>query len=270
MRNRTVPRLGGRAGDTASLRDSSRIRPACPAPRGYRFDRGLASAILALATLSSLSASPRFSPNGADRASQPDSQDAAAPSDTFPRITYTRTLPGSVPEYLAVVVNADGTGSYEGRLLNEPDQKRPLKLSAATTRQLFDLAGALDNFRVPLESHKKVADLGLKTFTYERGAEKHEVEFNYTTKQTARDLTDLFERIAGVEEHLDTLQYALKYDPLSLPQELLHIQIDLERKALADPQLMVPELKEIANNPRLLHLAQVRAQDILRAVSAGQ
>jgi hypothetical protein len=183
------------------------------------------------------------------------------------RITYTRTLAGSIPEYLAVAVNADGSGSYEGRATGGAVQSRALRLSAATTSQLFALAGELDEFRVPLESHKKVANLGLKTFTYERGAEKHEVEFNYTTRQTARDLTDLFERIASVEEHLDTLQWALKYDPLSLPEELLRIQIDLEHKALADPELMVPELQQIVSNPRLLHLAQVRAQDILRTVN---
>jgi hypothetical protein len=186
------------------------------------------------------------------------------------RITYTRTLPGSIPEYLAVMVNSDGSGAYEGRPLKDAGTARPLKLSAATTQQIFGLASALDDFRLELESHKRVANLGLKTLTYEQGAEKHEVQFNYTTRQTARDLTDLFERIAVVEGHLDTLQYALKYDPLSLPEELRHIQIELAHNALADPELMVPQLEEIAGNPRLLHLAQSRAQDILRTVNGGR
>lgn len=202
-------------------------------------------------------------------AAQPPAQDPSNAISTA-RITYTRTLAGSVPEYLAVTINSDGSGSYVGRPLKEAQQPRPLRLSESTTERIFALATALDDFRVPLESHKKVADLGHKTFSYERGSEKHEVEFNYTTKATARDLTDLFERIAGVEEHLDALQYQLKYDPLSLPQELLRIQIDLEHKALADPELMVPQLEEIANNPRLLHIAQVRAQDILKAVNHEQ
>jgi hypothetical protein len=274
MRNRTVPGLASRAGDTASLRGSSKKALKRPASAGERAIWALALAALALGSAIVLSpwASARTADGGMAAQSAPShaSPDPAPPPDASARIIYTRTLPGSIPEYLAVVVNADGSGSYEGRPLKDTDQTRPLKLSAATTHRLFGLAAELDNFRVPLESHKKVADLGLKTFTYEQQGEKHEVEFNYTTRQTARDLTDLFERIAGVEEHLDTLQYALKYDPLSLPQELLHIQIDLEHKALADPELMVPELQQIANNPRLLHLAQVRAQDILRTVSGGQ
>jgi hypothetical protein len=47
---------------------------------------------------------------------------------------------------------------------------------------------------------------------------------------------------------------------------LLQIQIDLDKKALAEPELMIPALEEIARNPRFLHLAQVRAQNILERV----
>jgi hypothetical protein len=81
---------------------------------------------------------------------------------------------------------------------------------------------------------------------------------------------DLFEGIANVEEQVDLLEYAIKYDPLSLPQELLAIQIALNHNELVDPQLMVPSLQEISSNPRFLHVAQVRAQDILSRVSQGQ
>lgn len=257
----------GREGDTTWLAESRRkLRPA----GGAGGKVGLIAAALALPWLAAvyLQATP---PPAAGRvavqtAAQPSSPDPSNPTSTA-RVIYTRTLAGSIPEYLAVTVNSDGSGTYEGRQLKEAQQPRPLRLSEETTQQIFSLAATLDDFRVPLESHKKVADLGLKTFTYERGSEKNEVEFNYTTRSAARDLTDLFERIAGVEEHMDALQYQLKYDPLSLPRELLQIQIDLEHKALADPELMVPELQEIANNPRLLHIAQVRAQDILKALN---
>ncbi len=265
MPNRIVSERAGRTGDTATLSDTS-IEFRASASRSSRC-RVLTWAVLALfcATPSLLGADSQ-SELAMGTAARQSSPDPSVPA----QITYTRTLQGSVPEYLAVVVNSDGSGTYVGRSLKETAQPRPLRLSEATTGQIFALAGALEDFRIPLESHKRVADLGLKTFTYEHGAERHQVEFNYTTRQTARDLTDLFERIAGVEEHLDTLQYALKYDPLSLPQELLHIQIDLQHNALADPELMVPELKEIANNPRLLHVAQVRAEDILRTVDHGR
>ena len=74
------------------------------------------------------------------------------------------------------------------------------------------------------------------------------------------------EKVGSVEEHIKTLEYASKYDPLSLPAELLQIQIDLANQALSNPELLAPALEGIVRNPRFLHLAQVRAQDILQRI----
>lgn len=183
------------------------------------------------------------------------------------RLAYTRVLEGSSPEFISIVVDADGAGTYEGRRLADPPSPRPLKLSPSTTRRFFGLAAELNYFQsIDLESHKKVANLGQKTFTYQKGGQKSSAVFNYTLRREAQELTDLFEKIASVEGHIEALEFAIKYDHLSLPRELLRIQIDLENKALANPELMVPALEQIASNPRFLHLAKVRAQDILERV----
>jgi hypothetical protein len=189
------------------------------------------------------------------------------PGGSSVTLTYTKVLKDSVPEYLAITVHPDGTGTYEGRKLDEAPSVRPLKLSPSTTQKLFALASDLGNFAsVDLESHKRVANLGLKTFTFEAEGQKNRCEFNYTLNRQAQELTDLFEGIATVERHLVSLEYGMKYDHLSLPKELLQIQIDLENRAMADPQLLVDTLEQIAHNPRYLHVAQVRAQDILQRV----
>jgi hypothetical protein len=182
-------------------------------------------------------------------------------------LTYTKVLKDSAPEYLAITVHPDGKGTYEGRKLDEAPSTRPLRLSPSTTQKLFALASELGNFAsVDLESHKRVANLGLKTFIFEAEGRKNRCEFNYTLNRRAQELTDLFEGIATVERHLVSLEYGMKYDHLSLPKELLQIQIDLDNKAMADPQLLVEVLEQIVHNPRYLHLAQTRAQDILQRV----
>jgi len=189
------------------------------------------------------------------------------PTGSSPTLTYTKVLKDSVPEYLAITVHRDGTGTYDGRKLDEAPSPRPLKLSPSTTQKLFGLASALGNFAsLDLESHKQVANLGLKTFIFEAGGQKNRCEFNYTLNRRAQELTDLFEGIATVERHLVSLEYDMKYDHLSLPKELLQIQIDLDNKAMADPQLLIEALEQIVRNPRYLHIAQVRAQDILQRV----
>lgn len=183
------------------------------------------------------------------------------------KLTYTKTLKGSVPEFLQVTVDSNGEGAYEGRKVDEPSNPHPLKLSSATSRRLFDLAAELNNFQsMDLESHKRVANLGLKTLTYQQDAQMNRVEFNYTQNRIAQELVALFEGIVGVEEHIANLEYDIKYDHLSLPKELRLIQIDLANKALVDPELMVPTLEAIANNSRFLHLAQTEAQDILQRI----
>jgi hypothetical protein len=190
---------------------------------------------------------------------------AAAGMQDPAKLTFTKKLKGSIPEFTQITVDLNGEGTYEGRKLDEPSNPRPLKLSPATSHRLFDLAAQLDNFQsVDLESHKRVADLGLKTLTYQQGSQVNRAEFNYTQNRTAQGLVGLFEGIASTEEHVTNLEYDIKYDHLGLPGELRLIQIDLENNALVEPELMVPTLETIAKNSHFLHIAQAAAQDILQ------
>lgn len=181
------------------------------------------------------------------------------------RLTYTKLLKGSTPEYLAITVSANGEATFEGRKADEPSAPHAFRLSESTTRRAFRLAETLGYFQsVDLESHRKVANLGLKTFVYEAGGKRSEAQFNYTLLRAAQELADLFERIGSVEQYILTLEHAIKYDHLSLPTTLRQIQIDLGKRSLADPELMAPTLEKIVSNPRFLHLAQSRAQEILQ------
>jgi len=189
------------------------------------------------------------------------------------KLTYSRTLKGSTPEYIAISVDARGSGTYEGRKLDESQAQgpRPFQLSSGTTERMFALAGQLRDFQgIQLESHKKVANLGEKTFTYQQGGALNRVAFNYTENRTARDLVDVFEAIGMVEQHVAALEFEMKYDPLNLSQELLQIQAELKDKTLTDPQMLVPTLEKIAHGSRFLHLAQSRAQEIIDQVQPGQ
>lgn len=188
--------------------------------------------------------------------------ESAAPGT--PRITFTKVLKGSFPEYLSVTVDRRGAAVYEGRKLDEPASPRSLQLGDATTQRIFGLAATLDNFSSgDLESYKKVANLGRKTLAYDDGKQKHQLEFNYTQRREAQDLIDIFERISTVAQYIATLEHSIQFDHLSLPAQLRQIQTDLDRHALAEPELMTPTLEKIVRNPRFLHLAQSRAQNIL-------
>lgn len=195
----------------------------------------------------------------------------AQASPSGPRVTFTKTLKGSTPEYKSLTIAADGEGSYDSRALADAPAPRPIRISSATTEKIFSLAQALNNFQsIDLDSHRKVANMGLKTFTYQNGAETHSAEFNYTENRTAQQLAELFEDISSVEEGIKELEYDMKYDHLSLPQTLRQIQEGMNDRAFVEATLMIPTLEKISSDSRFLHLAQVRAQEIVQRIEQGK
>src|ERR1700732_4360678 len=103
-----------------------------------------------------------------------------------PRLFYSKFFKGSVPEYVSITVERNGDVVYQEAKTDDNPLK--LHLSDAETQELFALADKLDHFQRPLESGLKVANMGTKTFRFEDGAEKHELEFNYSTDPMAQTL----------------------------------------------------------------------------------
>lgn len=192
---------------------------------------------------------------------------SAQQTNALPSLTYIKVMKGSVPEYTSVTVNSDGVGAYQGRALNEAPKPRPLKLSASTTQELFRLAASLEDFHaIKLESRLRVANLGRKTFIYRHDGRESKVEFNYTRNKCGQKLLNLFEGIADVEQHITALEYSSRYDLLGLPSALTRVEIDLNNNAMVDPQLMVPILEKIVHGNQYMHIAQLRAESILRRI----
>jgi ribosomal protein S6 len=168
---------------------------------------------------------------------------------------------------MALSIDANGNGTYDSHKLGEAPSPHSLQISAATTAQIFSLAHSLNYFRsLDLDSHHKVANMGLKSLTYQDGNETNKVEYNYTEKRAAQELTEIFERIANVEEQIGRLEYAIKYDHLSLPQELNQVQEALDDHNYTEPSLMIPTLEKISTNPHMMHLAQARAQEVVERI----
>jgi hypothetical protein len=188
-----------------------------------------------------------------------------------PQLTFTKILKGSSPEYMALSIDSNGKGTYDSHKLEDSPTPRPLQISTGTTAQIFSLALSLNYFRsVDLDSHHRVANLGLKTLTYEAGEEINKVQYNYTENRAAQQLTDMLEKIGNVEEQIIQLEYDMKYDHLNLPQTLRQIQEDLEDHYFVEATLMIPTLEKISTNPRFMHLAQSRALEIMQRIQENK
>ncbi len=181
-----------------------------------------------------------------------------------PRLFYSKYFQGSTPEYVAITVERDGQAIYQEA--REDDNPIKIQLDRAYCDQMFDLAEKLGRFQRPVESGLKIANLGLKTFRFEDGEERHEIQFNYSQDPNAQALLDLFERITETEQHFANLDRTAHFEKLGVNDVLLQLQVTWEHSRLVDPQQFLPLLDRIAKNESYLHISRERAAAIAEAI----
>jgi hypothetical protein len=181
-----------------------------------------------------------------------------------PRLFYSKYFKGSVPEYVAISIERTGQTTYQ----ETKDDDNPIKiqLASADAQQIFSLSDKLDRFQRPIESGLKVANMGLKTLRFEDGAERHELQFNYSQDGDAQALLEWFERITETEQHFVNLDRTVHYDKLGVNDVLLQLQITWDHKRLVAPEQFLPLLDRIAKNESFLHLARERASGLAEAI----
>jgi hypothetical protein len=178
-------------------------------------------------------------------------------AETVPRITFSKSFPGSTPAYVAIEVNKDGSAVYK----ESPKDENPIKfkISQENTDAIFALCDKLDHFNKPLESGLKVAFMGEKTLRYENGTETHEAKFNYSQDEDARAISDWFERISDTQTHYFDLERTIRFDKLGVNKSLLQFEAAMERKRIIGPERFLPLLDRVAKNESYLHMARERA-----------
>lgn len=191
----------------------------------------------------------------------------AGEASSSARLTYTKSFKDRVPEYVQVVVRETGEATYEGRALDESAEPEAFRVSPEVTARLFALAAELNYFRgLELESRHEVAYLGEKTFAYEEDGQATRVSYNYTENAKAIELEQWFERIARGRSLLHELEFRLQFDQLGILATLREFERDFNAGRLVDYPQFAPVLERIANDPRLLRLAQIRAAELLRRI----
>jgi hypothetical protein len=185
-----------------------------------------------------------------------------------PVLFFSKSFPGSTPEYVAITLAPDGAAEYK----EAPDDEHPLKLqlTAAEAGEMFALAEKLDHFKHPLESPLKVAKMGMKTFRFENEGGKTEVSFNFSEDLDARALADSFERISETGQSYWTLERAVKYDKLGVNTALLQFNISLDRKRLVSTQVFLPLLDRVAKNDSYLNMARSRAANLADSIRTAK
>lgn len=186
-------------------------------------------------------------------------------------ITYKKVFKTSFPEFVEIKIDESGTGSSDIRQLDEEATPQPFSVSPALAQRIFQLAGQLHNFQgVDLEVHRRLANLGEKTFTFTRGAESHTTTFNYTLDESAAQLVNLFEGLAKQNGDLSDLQRTMRYDHLGVNDVLLQIENDYNTKQLPEPELLLPTLDQVAGDEKFVDIARTRARTLASKIRNGK
>jgi len=184
------------------------------------------------------------------------------------KLTFRRVFKSSTPEFIEISVREDSDdASYEIRQLDDDPGAAKFQVSAALRGKMFALAQQLNRFQgQDLDVHRKIANLGEKTFRWEQGSESHEVKFNYTLNATAGQLLQIFEGLARQQELLVLLERRMKYDRLGINDALLQFESELNRKLLPEPERALPTLDQIAGDARFVEIGRQRARNLAERI----
>ena len=189
-----------------------------------------------------------------------------AGAEEAPRISFSKSFPGSQPAFFLIAVERTGAASYNES--EDPDNAEKLQLEPGATSEIFQMADRLDHFNKPLESGLKVANMGAKTLRWENGGESWETKFNYSTNEDAKLLADRFEAIAVCAQTLLELRRAIRHDRLGVNAVVLKIQGLWNDKRLLATADFLPLLDRVAGDEVYIHMARERAAQIADAIRA--
>jgi hypothetical protein len=182
--------------------------------------------------------------------------------------TYRRIFKSSTPEFIEIRINDDSdAATYEIRQLDEDPGATPFEVSHALRVKIFELIAQLHYFKgLELDIHRKIANLGEKTFRWERGADHDEVTFNYTVNPAAAELLQICEGLARQQELVELLQRRIKYDRLGVNDALLQLETDISKGVLPEPQRLLPLLDQISGDYRFVEIARQRSRALAEKI----
>lgn len=235
-----------------------------PRPAGAR--AALRSKSIALALALSVSMACLFAAPSRARA-QGSPGDDPAPKDAA--FSYKFENPRFVIPLMEVDLDAEGRGQVRFKR-GESDEVIDfnLKLMPSTLARIRQLLESAQFFTSAEEyqSKKDFSYLGWMTITARAGERQRTVRFNHTLSLEMKELAELFRAIATQGMHLFNIESSQQYQPLDLPGQLDALENDLRLQRIAEPEQMLPVLREIAGNDTAPLIARNHATRIISAI----
>jgi hypothetical protein len=186
-------------------------------------------------------------------------------------ITYRRVFKGSSPEFIEIKIGEQEKATFEIRQLEEDPDAEAFEVGPGVRQKIFELSAALKNFAIAdLDIQKRIANLGQKTFRYERDTEVHETSFNYTLNASANQLMQIFEGLARQQGDLVLLERRVKYDRLGVNDALRQFESDMDHRLLPEPERLLPVLDQIGADSHFMEISRSRARALAQRIRTSR
>lgn len=116
------------------------------------------------------------------------------------------------------------------------------------------------------QSNKQFPHLGTMRITMQQGGRKRTAEFNWTSTTEASALVNEYRRVADQAIFVFDVSVARANQPLNAPKLMEYLESALKRNWLADPQQLIPLLKEISTDEHLPLIARNHALRLIKKI----
>ncbi len=184
-------------------------------------------------------------------------------------ITFTFDFPQSSPEHYTIAVDATGHAHYEctGKVVEDAEEQlyeMDFEVSAANRERIFGWAKQAQYFTGMIDSTKhKVAFTGTKILSYQDSQRSNTARYNYSALEPVRQLTALFQNMAGTLEYGRRLAYYHRYQKLALDQELKRMEAQAKNRELSEINGVAPVLQEIIDDTTVINVVRARAKELI-------
>lgn len=190
----------------------------------------------------------------------------------IPVVTFTCLWEAATPQTFTLAVRSTGSTHYVSSNPTRPTENREadpeytldFTMSEASSERIFALAKQAGYFNGDFDYKKHaLAFTGAKTLSYADISHNYQTTYNWSDNAAIDQLSRLFSGISSTIEHGRKLTFLHRFDKLGLEAELKGMESEAQSGFLAQIQIIAPTLGAIANDPSVMHIAQIRAQRLL-------
>jgi hypothetical protein len=179
---------------------------------------------------------------------------------------YEFSRPGFVVEKIWIDHDESGNGTIRFMKMYYDDEiSDPLILSPATADRVRTLWQNL-NFLDSIENYqyeKDYSHLGNLKFTMKKDARERIAEFNWTSHADAKALADEYRKISNQYLWMFDMNLSRENQPLESSKIINSLDSQIQRNEIADPEQMLPYLKELGDDERIPLLSRNHAKRIV-------